>query len=70
MTQKWPGTLQDQMYPIYIYVWLVSPSPKFQSVFPYDQSFLKYTAFQDKCIEWLQNDREPYKVKCTPYMCN
>ncbi len=34
----------------------------------YDQPFLKYKPFWDKCTEWPQIDLEPYQVKL-PYIC-
>ncbi len=51
-----------------MYVLLVSTRPKLQSVSLYDQTFSRYRPFWDKCTEWQQNDLEPYKVKCTPYV--
>ena len=36
---------------------------KFHSASVYDQPFLIYRPFWDKCTEWPQNDLKPYKVK-------
>ncbi len=38
------------------HVLIVSRSPKFHSVSLYDQPFLRYRAFWDKCTEWPPND--------------
>ena len=46
-----------------IYVSLVSKSPIVHFVSLYDEPFLKYRPFWDKCPEWPQTDLEPYKVK-------
>ncbi len=48
---------------------LVSMNPKFQFLSLDDQPFSRYMyrQFWDKCTEFLQNDLETYKVKCTQY---
>ncbi len=48
---------------------LISTSPKFRSIPPYDQPISRYRQLWDKCTEWPQNDLEHYKVKCTQYIC-
>ena len=62
---KWPWTLQGQKYPTCVL--LVSPSHKFYSVLLYEQLFLSYRPFWDKCTEWHQND-EPHEAKGTQYI--
>ena len=44
--------------------------PWFPNFTPYPSTAisLRYRALWYKCTEWPQNDLEPYKVKCTPYM--
>ncbi len=39
MTQKWPWTIQGQMYPVYVLLVLVSPIPTFRSVLLSSQLF-------------------------------
>ena len=55
----WPWTLQGQRYPIYMYVLLVSPSPRFHFILLYDQPFSSYRLFWDKTH---QNDPN---ITCT-----
>ena len=43
--------------------------PKFHSVPLYDEPFLSYRPFWEKCTKWSQYDLKPYKVKCTSCMC-
>ncbi len=50
------------MYPIYVL--RVSLSPKFQSVWLYDEPFWLTCHFEKSA----PNDLEYYKLKCTPYM--
>ncbi len=56
------------MYPILVYVLLVSPLPKFQSVLLYDKQFSRCRPFWDWCTNWPQNDLEPNKVN-VPHIC-
>ncbi len=67
MTPKSPWILQGQMYPIHALQ--VSTRPIFHSVSRYDEPFLSYRPFWEKCTKWPQNDLKLYKVKYTPYMC-
>ncbi len=66
--QMTPNWLEHYKLKCSPYVLIVSIIPKFHSVTLYDQPFLRYRAFWDKCTEWPQNDLEPYKFKCTPYI--
>ena len=34
----------------------------------YEEPFLSYRPFWEKCIEWPQNDLEHYELKCTQYV--
>ena len=52
----------------YVFLLVVSPCPKFQSVSFYDRPLWKYRPFWDMCTKWPQNDIEPYNVKGTPYI--
>ncbi len=55
----------DQMYPI-----CVTSIPKSQNhpVSLYDQPFLRYRPFWQKCKQMTQNDLQPEKVKSTIYV--
>ncbi len=52
----------------HMYTLLVSTSPIFHSGLLYNEAFLKYRPFWDKCTKWPQIDIEPNKVKL-PYIC-
>ncbi len=53
--------------PLYMYYWyrLVANFSPFHST---ASCFWVTGHFEKKCTKWLQNDLEPYKVKCTLYM--
>ena len=58
-----------QIYHIYtLYVFLMSPSPKFQPIVLYNQPFQSYTPISEKCIERLQSDSEQHGVQGTSYV--
>ena len=65
-TPNRPSTLQCQST-LYMYN-LNVPGSQIHSVLLYDEPFLSYRPFWDKCTEWPQTDLEPYKFKGTPYM--